>query len=278
MELLVMASIAFGATLIVRRKESLILRWQPVLHTWAAVGTGLLAFLLSASLLQIQGNSLERYIILYGSIYLLCGFALPWGYTLLVERSPLALMGVKREGWRCSLILNLALGGLLSLFFVTEADLGVIEWKQFARASLVLAGAGGLFELFLYYGFIHLRLEKAFGVIPAILGSAALYVLWHAGTQLPMEPDLLAGVIKLFLVGVLYQSIFALTRNLLVIWPFFHWAGVMLDFTLNLDEIKNVSQEFNWAIGSLLGMLILGLILNRLRRRQAFGMPVSSTA
>jgi len=36
MELLVIAVIAFVIAIVVRRKEALLLRWQPTRHTWAA--------------------------------------------------------------------------------------------------------------------------------------------------------------------------------------------------------------------------------------------------
>lgn len=50
-------------------------------------------------------------------------------------------------------------------------------------AAAVQLNVGGLFETFLYYGFVHLRLRDAFGTIPAIVGSAAIYSLWHVGTE-----------------------------------------------------------------------------------------------
>jgi membrane protease YdiL (CAAX protease family) len=137
-----------------------------------------------------------------------------------------------------------------------------------AKASFVLAGAGGLFELFLYYGFIHLRLEKAFGTIPAILLTSAIYVLWHVGTQLPLEPDPLDAVWKLFWVGVMSQSLFSLTRNLLVIWPFFQAVGVMLDFAVNIGAVENVVGDLPWAAGAVAVMVVIGAVLVRVGRTQ----------
>jgi membrane protease YdiL (CAAX protease family) len=120
-----------------------------------------------------------------------------------VERSTPTGLGLKRECWLTSLILSVILTALFSLIIIFEADWSAINGEHFARAALALMGAGGLFELFLYYGFIHLRLKQAFGAIPAILLTAAIYVLWHTGTQLPLEADPLAAVIKLFAVGVM---------------------------------------------------------------------------
>ena len=64
-----------------------------------------------------------------------------------------------------------------------------------------------------YYGFIHLRLRKAFGSLPAIVGTAAVYSLWHVGTELPLHAEPMAALTMLFLVGVMCQSVFAITYN-----------------------------------------------------------------
>ncbi len=268
MEQLFIGIVVLGLTIAVRRKEALAVRWQPTRHTWVAVGAGLLAFALSASLLLVETESLAARLIHYGGLYVVCGVALPWGYTLLVERERLAALGLRRERWVTSLVLSLALTGLF-LPLLLEGDLDAVSAGQLGRAVVVLAGAGGLFELFLYYGFVHLRLEKAFGVIPAILLTSLLYVAWHTGAQLPLEADPWLAVVKLLGVGLMYQSVFSLTHNLLVIWPFFHAVGVMIDFAVNIGAVERVSAAFPWAAGALALMAVTGALLAWLARRQA---------
>ena len=260
-QMLITATVIFVIAIFIRRKEALVLRWQPTRHTWVAVGTGILAFALSASLLLFDADSVAAQVIHYGLIYVVCGFAIPWGYTLLVERNSPAAMGLRRERWVTSLILGAVMAGLFSPIMIFEADLGAIDWAAFGKAAFVLTGAGGLFELFLYYGFIHLRLEKAFGTIPAILLTSAIYVLWHVGTQLPLEADPVAALWKLFLVGVMSQSLFSITRNLLVIWPLFHAMGVMIDFTVNIGMVERVSARLPWAVGTVIAMAVTGAVL-----------------
>jgi membrane protease YdiL (CAAX protease family) len=262
------AAVSFVIALVVRRKDAFALRWQPTRHTWVAVGTGLAAFVLSALLLLLEPGSVPARIIHNGLIYVVCGFAIPWGYTLLVERNTPAAMGLRRERWLISLILSLVLAALFSPILILEGNLGAVGWRQVAKAAFTLTAAGGLFELFLYCGFIHLRLEKAFGVIPAILVTAVLYVLWHVGTQLPLEPDPVGALWKLLLVGVMYQSVFSLTRNLLVIWPFFHAVGVMLDFAVNIGKVELVSVGLPWAVGTVVLMAIIGVVLAWLVQQQ----------
>ena len=207
----------------------------------------------------------------YGGIYVLCGLVVPWGSTLLVERQGLAALGMHRERWLLSLILGLVMAGLFLPLLLLEGDLGALPPKTTGQALVVLTGAGGLFELFLYCGFIHLRLEKALGTIPAIVVTAVLYVAWHTGTQLPLEPDPLLGAVKLLGVGLMFQAVFSLTRNLLVIWPFFHAVGVMLDFAVNIGEVEPASQAFLWAVGSLALMAASAVLLVWLARQRVPG-------
>lgn len=260
MELLAMATVTFIVALLVRRKEAFILRWKPTRHTWMALATGIAAFILSASLLLFEERSFPSLIIDFVLIVTVCGIVVPIGYTLLVERKTLASLGLTHELWLPSLILNVVLGGLLGLIILSEADLGSLDWVQLGKATSVLM-VGGLFELFLYYGFIHLRLRKAFGTIPAIVFTSAVYVLWHVGTQLPYEPDPVAALWKLFLVGIMSQSVFSITYNLLIIWPFFFGAGVLIDYVVNLDAVGAVSGDFLWAIGTLALMTVAGTAL-----------------
>jgi membrane protease YdiL (CAAX protease family) len=235
--------------LVIRRKEAFQFRWRPTQHTWVAVGTGLPAFSLSALLLLLKPGAGPALLIHNGLIYVVCGAAISWVYTAWIERGTPAALGLKRERWLLSLVLRLVAGGLFAPLLFLEGDLGSIGWENVAKAALVLTGAGGLFELFSYYGFVHLRLEKALGVIPAILLTSALYVLWHVGTQLRLEPGPLYAMWKLFWVGVMYQSLFSITRNLLVVWPIFHAVGVMLDFAVDIDGVQDIVGDLPWAAG-----------------------------
>jgi hypothetical protein len=94
---------------------------------------------------------------------------------------------------------------------------------------------------------------------PVIPLTSLLYVTWHTGTQLPREPDLVWGIIKLFAVGVMYQSVFSLTRHLLAIWPFFLTAGVLIDYMVNLDEMAGVSTQYPWPWLTLTLMASMGV-------------------
>lgn len=118
------------------------------------------------------------------------------------------------------------------------------------------------------YGLLHLHLRDAFGPLPAILGSAALYSLWHLGTELPLHADPTAALLTLFVVGLLYHAVFSTTRNLLVIWPFFFTAGVMNDFVLNLDLPDVIGRDLAWpALGWALALGLPAALWALARRR-----------
>jgi membrane protease YdiL (CAAX protease family) len=213
----------------------------------------------SASILLVGPGSTAATAIHYLGIYALLGCAVPWSYTLFVERGSPRDLGLRREGWPAALAINLAMGLLLGLGIVFGPALGSVSARDLAAASFTLL-VGGLFELYLYYGFTHLRLERAFGPIPAILGTAALYSLWHIGTELPLHDDPWRGLGFLFVVGVLYQSVFSLTRHALSIWPFFFLAGVLTDF-LRLGLPDRVTRNLGWATAGWVLMLGIPAVL-----------------
>jgi hypothetical protein len=73
---------------------------------------------------------------------------------------------------------------------------------------------------------------------------------------------------KLFWVGVMSQSLFNITRNLLVIWPFFHAVGVMLDFAVNIGAVNDIVGDLPWALGAVVLMIVTSVGLVRVRRAQ----------
>jgi membrane protease YdiL (CAAX protease family) len=262
---LVMALLGFAAVLATRRRDALVVRFTPDRHTWTAIATCAAVAAASASILLVGPGSSAARAIHVLVIYALLGCAVPWGYTLFVEGGSPADLGLRRQGSMPALAINLAMGALLGLGIVFGPDLDRVSARDLAAASFTLL-VGGLFELYLYYGFTHLRLERAFGPIPAIFGTAALYSLWHIGTELPLHDDPWRGLLFLFVVGVLYQSIFSLTRRLISIWPFFFLAGVLTDF-LRLGLPDRVTRHLEWAVAGWILMLGIPAVLYAFCRR-----------
>jgi hypothetical protein len=253
--LLVTTGLAFAVAAVFQRREFFALRFAATRRTGQVALLALLPALLSALLLAVEPDSIAYRLVLWAGIFGFCGFAIPWAWVLFVERAGVAGLGVGCHRWKASLGLSL-LFGAGSLVPVLQADLSRYEPMHLLGAVAHL-NVGGLFELFLYYGLLHLRLRDAFGPLPAIFGSAAIYSLWHIGTELPLHPDPVSALGMLFVVGLLCHALFATTYNLLVIWPFFFTAGVMNDFILNLDLPDSIGRDLGWpAFGWALALAV----------------------
>ncbi len=55
------------------------------------------------------------------------------------------------------------------------------------------------------------------------------------------------AALSLFVVGILFQSVFAWTYNLAIIFPFFVAGGVMLDFTVQIEALDAVAPFVGWS-------------------------------
>jgi membrane protease YdiL (CAAX protease family) len=145
--------------------------------------------LLSALALLFRAGSIPFNILLWVLIFGLCGFAIPWGYVLLVERRGPAALGISCDRWVASVVISVLFAGGSVFSLLRQVDITSFDPGHIVGAAFQL-NVGGLFEIFLYCGFLHLRLRDAFGPLSAIIGSAALYSLWHIGTELPLHPGL----------------------------------------------------------------------------------------
>lgn len=135
-----------------------------------------------------------------------------------------------------SLVLDFLLAaGILTMFLMDERPAGILEIKNLYAAAYILVA--GIFEMTFIYGYLRASFEKAFGIIPAILLTAAFYSFHHAGFQ----PEFL----HLFFVGLMYCSVYYITQNLLIVFPFFWAVGALWDVIVSSeagDEIKNLES------------------------------------
>lgn len=142
-------------------------------------------------------------------------------------------LGFTKRKWILSLIINAVMAaGLLAVFLKEQVPENVFSLKNLYGASYILVA--GIFEMTFIYGFLRMCFEKSFGIIPAIVLTSVFYSLHHAGFQ----PEFL----HLLLVGLMYCSVFYITRNMLVIFPFFWGVGALWDVLVSSeagDEIKN---------------------------------------
>lgn len=101
-----------------------------------------------------------------------------------------------------------------------------------------------LWEPFFVFGWLQLRFERAFGLIPGILLAACSFGAYHLGTY-PLP-----GVVMLAAIGVGYGILFRLTKNLLTLWPL-TWAVASSIGTLQGN------MQFDWGQVATYAVLLL---------------------
>ena len=139
---------------------------------------------------------------------------LPAFYVLVVRREGPEALGVTARRWRLSLAISavFAAGSL-------PAVLQAAAWTPGADlAPHLLVNALSLWEPFFVFGWLQLRFERAFGILPGVVLAALSFGAYHLGT-FPLP-----AVLALVGFGLLYATLFrAAGANLLVLWPL-TWA------------------------------------------------------
>ena len=179
------------------------------------------------------------------------GFALPVGWMVFVRRRPLADLGITTRHWRWSLVLQLAFAAVQFQQTLLHAALPPLA-QLVPIVSLVLAI--GLFEAVFWRGWVHARLEEAFGFVPALLLGSGLYAAYHVGYGMSFSE---MGF--LFWIGVQYAITFRLTGSVLILWPFFQPMGQLfwmtrdglplpLEATLGFVDVLAVMATIVWWV------------------------------
>ena len=171
-----------------------------------------------------------------------------------------AELGLSTHKIKLSLVLDLIFAVcLLGLFLKEQIPQNILTFPNLYAAVYILVA--GIFEMTFIYGFLRMSFEKAFGIIPAVLLTAAFYSFHHAGFQ----PEFL----HLFFVGVMYCAVYYITQNLLIIFPFFWGVGALWDVIVSSDaggEIKNIESL---VIALIVLALSAGWLLFRKTRRKS---------
>jgi uncharacterized protein len=168
------------------------------------------------------------YFILYAVVgATLFGVGIPLYWMIVVRRRPLADLGLTTRRWALSIVLQLVFASLQ--YMGTLAKTGFPSFDQLLPL-LALALAIGFFEALFWRGWVLLRLEEAFGIIPGILLGSLLYAAYHIGYGMPSSE-----MMFLFFIGIMFAVVFRLTKNILIIWPIFQPMGQMV--TLIKDRL-----------------------------------------
>lgn len=255
-------------------KQVFVLRWNPS-KDLVAVAVGWL--LVTGSLYTatfIAGENLWggfAYFLIYALICAtLFGVGIPLYWTTIVRRRPVGEIGITKNRLAISLVLQVVFSVLL--YFVTLARVQLPSLEELIPL-VTLALTIGFFEAIFWRGFILLRLEDAFGIIPAILLGSALYAAYHIGYGMPISE-----IGFLFFIGILFAVVFRLTKSIFILWPIFQPMGQLV--TLIEDQL---SLPLIAALGFgeilILMFVMVWLAARNLKKRQAAAaVPYDSSA
>lgn len=195
------------------------------------------------------------------------GIIAPVAWFLLVWKRPLRELGITRQRLAASMVLGLAL--TLVQYFITLRTIQLPPPVELVPL-LTMAITVGLFENIFYRGWMQLRMEESFGIVPAVLLSSILYSLYHIGYG--MRPD---ELLVLFFVGLVYAIIFRLTSNIFILFPFLTPTGAIfsqikegltLPFAATLGFVDVLAAAF----------IAIWLIARLQKKRQEAGRPTIS--
>jgi len=234
-------------------------QWRPNQDTLVAFGSYVLV--VAGLFTAFQVFTTERValnFITFGPVSLAgLGIALPVLYTVLVRRRPLSDVGLATRYLLPSIALGILLG--LDTYRNTLATLGV-TWGRELIPLVAMALAVGLFEAIFFRGWLQLRFEEAFGLLPGLVLGALCYSLYHVGYGMTVQEMLF-----LFGLGLMFGAVFRLTKNIAVLWPFYTPVGGLYT---NLREGLTLPFEATYGFLLTLGLMAaLIVVAFKLQRR-----------
>ena len=237
-------------------------RFKVTKDTGIAAAAGLVMIALSLLMIPFGGDSIRDTVISFilRDVLMIFGLGVVF-VSLFVEKKGTGVLediGFTKRKWILSLILNIVLGaGLLAVFLKDEVPVNVISLENLYGASYILVA--GIFEMLFIYGFLRMSFEKAFGIIPAIILTSVFYSLHHAGFQ----PEFL----HLFLVGLMYCGVFYITKNMLIIFPFFWGVGALWDVLVSSEAGDGIKNPVSFGIALIILTASAAWVLIRKWRR-----------
>ena len=168
----------------------------------------------------ITTQNVALHFITFGIIGIVAfGVTVPLVWNTLIMKRSLSNLGLKKD----KLIVSIILGIVFSViqYFLTIRNIETPAIRELIPL-LTMALAVGFYENIFYRGWVQLRMEESFGILPGILFSAVIYSLYHIGYGMTSSE-----LITLFIVGLVYSSIFRLTSNIFILFPLLTPTGAL---------------------------------------------------
>jgi len=189
----------------------------------------------------------------------LCGVGLPLYWMVIVQKRPLSNLGITTRTLGLSLILQLVFAGFQ--FMGTLAKTQLPPFENFLPL-ITLALCIGFFEAIFWRGWVLLRLEESFGVIPAIILGSALYAAYHIGYGMPTSE-----MVFLFFIGIMFAVIFRLTKNIFILYPIFQPMGQLI--TLIKDGLTLPLVSSLGFVDAMIAMFVLVWLADRYYKKHS---------
>jgi membrane protease YdiL (CAAX protease family) len=205
------------------------------------------------------GGGMPYFFLYAGLTATLLGIGFPLVWMVVYRKRPIQDLGITTKYLWISIVLQLVFSVFQYLGTLAKVDLPSLAE---VTPLLVMALAIAFFEALFWRGWVLLRLEEAFGLLPAVVLGSALYALYHIGYGMPKEE-----IGFLFWIGVLYAVSFRLTRNIFILWPVFQPMGQMV--TLIRDGLQLPLIASLGFLEALLLMFVLIWLANKYYRKQS---------
>jgi uncharacterized protein len=198
----------------------------------------------------------------------LFGIGIPLAWTVAVRKRPISDLGFTRKYLGISIGLQLVFAVIQFIPTLAKTALPPLEKLL---PLVALAFTIGFFEAVFWRGWTLLRLEEAFGLIPAIVIGSLLYAAYHVGYGMPLEE-----MAFLFWIGVLYAVAFRLTKNVFILWPIFQPMGQLVTLTRDGLQLPLIASLGFFEVFILMAVLIW--LANRYYQKRQHHKPGAKAA
>ncbi|HER24086.1 MAG TPA: CPBP family intramembrane metalloprotease [Candidatus Atribacteria bacterium] len=179
------------------------------------------------------------------------GISLPAYWTLIKKRESLDKLGITKKNLKISIAAQILLAIIL---YYNKID--ILLGKEFSELFplITLVLAIGFFEAVFWRGWILTNLEDSFGTIPAVILGSLLYAAYHIGYGMGFSEMLF-----LFYIGIMFATLFVLSRNIFILWPIFQPFGQLI--TISKEDLPLPLIASVGFIEVLIVMFVIILIL-----------------
>ena len=238
-------------------------RWQPDKDLFAIAVSWVLVVVTLYSATFLVGSTVVGGMAYFGLYAVLgatvFGVGIPLYWTVAVRKRFISDLGLTRDRLGLSIVLQLVFAALQFVGAYRDMQMPSLE-SLLPLVSLALAI--GFFEAIFWRGWVLLRLEECFGLIPAIVIGSVLYAAYHIGYGMP-----LSEMVFLFFVGVMYAVVFRITKNVFILWPVLQPMGQLV--TLIRDGLSLPLLASLGFIEVLAVMWVLVWLAARYAKKQA---------